>query len=123
MDKNDTALTARIGQRLRNERMNQKLSLAKLVDRTGGLLSKSRISNYEQGIRRMGLEEAAILAQALETVSPVYLLCLDDSKPLTPVEHELVRSFRNTDNRGRASILSVARRETASEDDTSATIP
>lgn len=119
----DPALSARIGQRLREARNIENLSLAKLSERTGETLSKSRISNYEQGLRRMGLEEAMILSKALGTVSPVYLLCLEDSGPLTPVERELVDSYRDADDRGRASILSIARRETGSPADPSPSVP
>jgi transcriptional regulator with XRE-family HTH domain len=72
-------------------------------------LSKSRISNYEQGIRRRGLEEATMLAQALGTVSASYLLCLDDEGFLSEQEWELLRCYRRTDERGRETILGVAR--------------
>lgn len=100
-------LTKRIGQRLRAARHEQKLSLSELSARTGGL-SKSRISNYEQGIRRMGLEEAQELAEALGTVTPTYLLCLDDTDPLTKQERELVQYFRHADERGRDTIIKIA---------------
>jgi transcriptional regulator with XRE-family HTH domain len=72
-------------------------------------LSKSRISNYEQGIRRPGLEESRELAEALGTVSATYLLCLDNGGFLTEEELRLVTLFRATDARGRATILDVAR--------------
>jgi transcriptional regulator with XRE-family HTH domain len=72
-------------------------------------LGKSRISNYEQGIRRLGLEEAKALAEALGTVSATYLLCLDDEGFLSVQEQELLRCFRQTDERGRETILDVAR--------------
>jgi len=121
-------LTKRIGQRLRLARQQQKLSLADLSARTQSL-SKSRISNYEQGIRRMGLEEAHELSVALgtvtptyllclddrgplseqETVTPTYLLCLDDRGPLSEQELELVDHFRRTDERGRETLLQLAR--------------
>jgi transcriptional regulator with XRE-family HTH domain len=71
-------------------------------------LSKSRISNYEQGIRRMGLEEAQELALALGSVTPTYLLCLDDKDPLSVEERYLVERFRDTDSRGRETVLKVA---------------
>lgn len=100
-------LTKQIGQRLRAARHAQQLSLAELSIRTNAL-SKSRISNYEQGIRRMGLEEAQVLANALGTVTPTYLLCLEDTDPLTPQERQLVEYFRQTDERGQATILRVA---------------
>jgi transcriptional regulator with XRE-family HTH domain len=100
-------LTKRIGQRLRSARHEQKLSLADLSARTNSL-SKSRISNYEQGIRRMGLEEAHELSVALGTVTPTYLLCLDDRGPFSDPELELIDHFRRTDDRGRETVLAVA---------------
>ncbi len=100
-------LTKRIGQRLRAARHEQKLSLSDLSSRTNSL-SKSRISNYEQGIRRMGLEEAHELSVALGTVTPTYLLCLDDKDPLSPQERQLVEYFRQTDARGKDTILKIA---------------
>lgn len=100
-------LTNKIGQRLRAARQAQRLSLAALAARTDSL-SKSRISNYEQGIRRMGLEEAQELAAALGTVTPTYLLCLDDAGPLSASERELVEHYRQADDRGRDTILRVA---------------
>ncbi|NEX20459.1 helix-turn-helix transcriptional regulator [Thiorhodococcus mannitoliphagus] len=104
-------LTKRIGQRLRAARQEQKFSLADLSARTNAL-SKSRISNYEQGIRRMGLEEAQELAMALGTVTPTYLLCLDDKDPLSAQERQLIDYFRLTDERGQQSILKLAAAET-----------
>jgi len=100
-------LTKQIGQRLRAARSAQKLSLSALAARTK-TLSKSRISNYEQGIRRMGIEEAQELAEALDGLTATYLLCLDDSSPLSPEEWTLVEHYRSTDPRGRATILGVA---------------
>jgi len=100
-------LTKKIGQRLREARHAQDLSLAQLSARTGSL-SKSRISNYEQGIRRMGLEEARLLAEALETVTPVYLLCLDDTGPLSEAEMSLLELYRRADDRGKGRILEAA---------------
>jgi transcriptional regulator with XRE-family HTH domain len=104
-------LTSKIGLRLREARHAEKLSLGALSDRTGGALSRSRISNYEQGIRRLGLEEATMLAQALGTVSATYLLCLDNEGYLSEQEQALVRCFRRTDERGRETILAVAESE------------
>jgi transcriptional regulator with XRE-family HTH domain len=104
-------LSAAIGLRLRAERHRRKWSLSQLAARTADILAKSRISNYEQGIRRMGLEEAVILARALGDVSHVYLLCLDDSDPLSTAEHDLLALYRASDKRGRAMIASVAESE------------
>ena len=83
-------------------------SIAEPSARTGGRLSKSRISNYEQGIRRLGLEKAQILAKAHGTVSAVNLLCLDDEEFLTNQERNLPRRFRRTDEKGRERILAMA---------------
>jgi len=100
-------LTSKIGLRLRTARKAQNLSLQALATMTGGILSESRISNYEQGLRRLGIEEARLISTALGTVSATYLLCLDDDEP-THQEWELLRCFRRTDDRGRATILGVA---------------
>ncbi|EIC21401.1 helix-turn-helix domain-containing protein [Thiorhodovibrio frisius] len=106
---NTKELNDAIGQRLREARQAQGLSLAQLSERTGNELSKSRISNYEQGIRRMGIEQAQTLTQALGTVSPVYLLCLDDSAPeLSPEEQRLIGNFRAADPTGRLRVLEAA---------------
>lgn len=103
------ALAVAIGLRLRAERHRLKLSLSQLAARTGDTLSKSRISNYEQGIRRIGLEGAVILGRALGDVSPAYLLGLDDSDPLSSAEHQLLARFRATKKHGQALILASAK--------------
>ena len=100
-------LTQRIGNRLREARHDQQLSLSELAERTG-CYSKSRISNYEQGLRRMGLEESMVLASALGTVSPTWLLCLDDNPALDPAEAELIARYRATDDEGRARLREFA---------------
>jgi transcriptional regulator with XRE-family HTH domain len=100
-------LTKKIGLRVREERNRQRLSLAALSVRTGGVLSKSRISNYEQGLRRMGIEEAQALSTALG-VSATYLLCLDDAGFLSEEERVLIEQFRRADARGRATLLALA---------------
>ena len=71
-------LTKRIGQRLRAARQDQKLSLSELSGRTESL-SKSRISNYEQGTRRPSLEVAEQLASLLG-VKVTWLLVIEESK-------------------------------------------
>jgi transcriptional regulator with XRE-family HTH domain len=102
-------LTQQIGQRLRGARLAQGLTLGELSARTASPLSKSRIGNYEQGIRPPGLEEARELAGALGIVSATYLLCLENAGYLSDAEQGLLRHFRATDARGRATILDVAR--------------
>lgn len=105
-------LTKKIGHRLRAARQAQKLSLAALAARTMSL-SKSRISNYEQGIRRMGLEEAQELSKALGTLSVSYLLCLEDEVDLSAPESALLELYRKADTRGRDTILKVAETQLA----------
>jgi transcriptional regulator with XRE-family HTH domain len=100
-------LTQRIGNRLREARHNLQLSLSELAERTG-CYSKSRISNYEQGLRRMGLEESMILAAALGTVTSTWLLCLDEVPPLTAEELALLTRYRATDEEGRARLRELA---------------
>lgn len=109
MTSDEQALTQAIGQRLRALRQGRKLSLQQLADLTDGTLSKSRISNYEQGIRRLGIEPAQTLAVALSGVSAAYLLCLDDGEePPDEREWELLQAFRRADDRGRHTMLTVA---------------
>jgi transcriptional regulator with XRE-family HTH domain len=100
-------LSARIGQRLRAERMRRGWSLNDLSKRTQDQFSKSRISNYEQGIRRMGLEAACQLAEAFGDVTPSWLLMLDDCGPLSPEERELIEAFRVTDEKRRRQVLDL----------------
>lgn len=100
-------LTKRIGLRLREARKAKNLSLAALAARTSSL-SKSRISNYEQGLRRMGLEEARELAAALDTVTATYLLCLDDEGQMSEGENALLHLYRHADARGKETILRIA---------------
>ena len=107
MNETESARTRRIGERLRQARHDQGLSLSELAERTG-CYSKSRISNYEQGLRRMGLEEALVLSEALGHVSATFLLCLDDTPPLAPEEADLLARFRATDDEGRARLKEVA---------------
>lgn len=105
MEPECASLSHQIGDRLRAERQRRGWSLNDLSLRTTGLLSKSRISNYEQGIRRMGLEAAHQLAAALETVSPAWLLLLDDEHPLNDDELHLVRIFRTLNAEDQRQLL------------------
>jgi transcriptional regulator with XRE-family HTH domain len=108
-------LTKKIGLRLREARRAQGLSLAELARRTNAL-SKSRISNYEQGIRRMGIEEAQQLSLALGTVTATYLLCLDDDGLISGAERDLLEHYRQADARGKDTILRVAETESGYTD-------
>lgn len=109
-------LSRHIGNRLRAERQRRGWSLNELSTRTGGQLSKSRISNYEQGIRRMSLEAARDLAAALETVTPAWLLLLDDANPLNDEELRLLQGFRAMDAAGRQQALELVQAPSAPAD-------
>ena len=101
-------LTTKIGLRLRTARKAQNLSLQALASMTDGSLSKSRISNYEQGLRRLGIEEALLLSEALGTVSATYLLCLEHERLLDAKEQRLLELFRKLDDRGKDTVLALA---------------
>jgi len=68
-----------VGGKLKAVRESMDITLGQLSRATGGRLSKSRISNYEQGIRTLPNDVAVILAYYLKT--PVEeLLCLKELK-------------------------------------------
>ena len=82
------------GRRLREARTAKGLTLEELSSKVGGLLSASRISNYEQGLRQIGIKEALALYRHLG-VEPAYLLCVDvEEGDMTAQEKELLRNFR-----------------------------
>ena len=109
MEAEFAARSLQIGSRLRAERLRRGWSLNNLSSRTSGRLSKSRISNYEQGIRRMGLEAAELLAVALGTVTPGWLLLLDEEPPLSDEEFALVQAFRALSPERRQELLATTR--------------
>ena len=111
MTESEIALTKAIGERLRYARVCADLSLSVLSERTGGQFSKSRISNYEQGLRRLGVVGARLLAAALGTVTPAFLLCIEDPLNLTADEISLIAQYRATDARGRAKVREKAMAE------------
>lgn len=66
----------RIAYRIKDSRKKLGLSIKDLAEATGKLKA-SRISNWEQGTRAPGINEAKLLAKVLH-VTPAYLLCLID---------------------------------------------
>ncbi len=70
-------LKQRIGNRIAESRKDRGLTVKELSEHTG--MTSARISNWEQGTRSPGPEEAMQLAQALE-LSASYLLCLTDNQ-------------------------------------------
>jgi transcriptional regulator with XRE-family HTH domain len=103
-----TTLIRESARRLRSARSAKGLTLSQLSERTGGLLSKSRISNYEQGIRRISVEAARDLSEAFGDVTAAYLLCIDESMAFAADEIDLIRSYRAADAEGRASMRQQA---------------
>jgi transcriptional regulator with XRE-family HTH domain len=105
------------GRRLQAARQNKRLSLAKLSQLLDGLLSPSRISNYEQGTRGFTIKEAKALGRVLG-VDPAYLLCADtEDEDMTPQERDLMRNFRALPEKDRneysrrIEVLAMAYRE------------
>lgn len=95
----DVDLKKEVGRRIRLARRTVRnpdgsvgLSLTGLERATGNVLSASRISNYEQGLRLPRTREAQILGKALD-VDPAYLLCLE-GEDMQPEEVELLRNYR-----------------------------
>jgi transcriptional regulator with XRE-family HTH domain len=109
--------TKETGRRLKAARQAKKLTLQGLSKQMRGVLSASRLGNYEQGTRAMGTPEALAIGQALE-VNPSYLLCVEtDEGDMTAQEQELLRNFRALpeNERGsyarRISVLALAYKE------------
>lgn len=89
-----TEFGVRAGNRIRTARSDRGWSQRELSHKTGNKLSPSRIANYEQGTRELGIQESEILGKALN-VQPGYLMGVTKLKSaLTPVEEELVRNYR-----------------------------
>ncbi len=74
-----------IGLRIQEARKKNKMSAVDLSKLTG--FNKSRISNWENGRRTPGLDEAKILEDALR-VPAAYLLCMD-------FDDSLIQKFRS----------------------------
>lgn len=110
-----------IGRRIKQAREGMGLSLEQLSKLLNGKLSKSRISNYEQGARMPGPYEANLLAQALG-VDAAHLMCLQ-----TVFTAQAIRLMRNwmalPENERNAyfrriELMSLAYRETVPDEPT-----
>ena len=103
-----------IGRRLKDARESKGLSLEELSRRTKPRLLKSRIGNYEQGIRTPGPLEANVLAEALD-MDAAYLMGLQQA--MSKQELDLLRNFRalpeneRSDYARRIGVLALAYRE------------
>lgn len=105
------------GKRLRAAREAKGLTLQELSKRLGGLLSPSRLSNYEQGTRMLGVPESLALHTVLG-VQPSHLLCVNvGDEDMTPQEIELLRNYRalperdRNDYSRRIEVLAMAYKE------------
>ncbi|NTZ48364.1 hypothetical protein C3Z09_22210 [Lelliottia aquatilis] len=75
MNNEKNTMAVQIGNRIRQKRIDAKLSVQDLEDRTK--IPRSTIQNYESGIRLAPLKSMKILAAALK-VSPAWLSTLSD---------------------------------------------
>jgi transcriptional regulator with XRE-family HTH domain len=105
------------GERLALARKDKKMTLEGLSRALSGFLSPSRLSNYEQGIRKLGIKEALALSKVLG-VNASYLLCLDEEVgEMTSQENALLRNFRALPEKDRneysrrIEVLAMAYRE------------
>tara|TARA_R110002126_G_scaffold112365_1_gene250576 strand:- start:3098 stop:3448 length:351 start_codon:yes stop_codon:yes gene_type:complete len=99
--------------RIRSLRKSAKLTLDALSVATGRKLTTSRIANYESGIRKLKVEQAIVLAQALN-VTPQYLLGLEDltdgSEHFTDAQKQfllLAQSIARKDNQNLAQATAI----------------
>jgi transcriptional regulator with XRE-family HTH domain len=82
------------GRRIRELREGKGWSLKDLSLRTKEVLSRTRIQNYESGLRMVGPSEAVILAHALSS-RPAYIMAVDDTQlPISQQEEKLIRNWR-----------------------------
>jgi transcriptional regulator with XRE-family HTH domain len=102
----ETNIRRLIGLRIQAARKAKKWSLQEMCDQTEWL-EKSRLGNWESGLRMMHLEEAQKIAPLLG-VTVEHLYGLDGS---TLEEAQLIAKFRACDDRGRAAILRISQVE------------
>lgn len=106
------------GRRLKTARRAKGWTLEELSKKTGGLLSTSRLGNYEQGTRMIGVRESLALGTVLG-VKASHLLCADgdEGDEMTMQENELLRDFRalperdRNDYARRIAVLAMAYKE------------
>lgn len=105
VDKPKDPIAVAIGARLARARNDSGLTLDEVVARVPGL-SSSRLSNYENGIRRASIEIIKKLAP-IYGARAAYLAGLEDEDWPTGLK-EVVQRWQSTDERGRVSIESAA---------------
>ena len=106
-----------VGRRLREARMavNPRMTQADAARDLGRLLGEeiepSRVGNYEQGSRLPDLIVVRALARIYD-VSPAWIYDLEDAAA-TPSEQMLLKKYRQTDERGKRAIQSIAESQPA----------
>lgn len=83
-------LKERIGQRIKAARRRRGWSLRALPEQSVGTLGRARLGNDEDGRSRPSVAVALALAEVFGDVSPAWLLCLDDCRPLSATERRLI---------------------------------
>ena len=78
----------RIGARIKSARAEAGLTMQELADKSG-TIKKSRLSNWEQGLRTPGPEEINKLSELLG-VSAAFLMCLTDKKDSTKLDDQFI---------------------------------
>lgn len=94
------------GKRIKAAREGLELTLKDVCDRTNGLLTPTRLSNWEHGLRMISVDEAKRLAPILETTAS-YLLTIED-EPGDKRLQTLVTTYKMLDERGRDTVHRVA---------------
>ncbi len=75
-----------IGQRLAATRKRHGWTIQELSDHTNGAISRSRLANFEAGLRRPDIEVVEILADTFGDVSAAWLLTLENGPDSTAEE-------------------------------------
>lgn len=86
---------AEIGRRIREARLAKGWKLWELSEKTGGILSETRISGYEHGDKLPGPDVVALLAKTLGRRA-AYMMCMEDEQ-----EETLVRNWRTLSEKER----------------------
>jgi transcriptional regulator with XRE-family HTH domain len=83
-----------VGRRLRELRAAKDWTLADVERRSGDQIARTRLNNYERGIRLPSQAEAEVLGVPFD-VPASYILRLDeDMHPLNKIERQLIKDFR-----------------------------
>lgn len=95
-----------IGKRIRAARKQAGLTLQELSDRTGKVLSASRLSNYEQGLREPDPQSLTLIAKALGTGITASQLLFGHDAGAQGGGREAANISPATEIRGRVPLIS-----------------